>query len=147
MALLPDFVDLLDPVEQDSFLSMRETLFKSVKGCRHAFDSVLLALRRFAGAGPSEAWKLSLVCGVAWPPPGPFLAVNVDRLRHVLNLGKSSIYGKLGGIGYITASQDQERLVEALGAYFPAVATSELRQWTFRVRPADLPPGLPLCVN
>jgi hypothetical protein len=133
---IPPFFELLTPADQEGYEYLRSQV--SSDGYRHhrhhrldAFSTALSSIRSYCEKGDADDSLRSLVCGVCHLSDS--IAVNVRRLRFLVEKCKSSINGSFQRMGYLpfvgkTASLDvlSDRIPQIRGNY------TELREWSFR---------------
>jgi hypothetical protein len=132
----PPFFDLLSPSDQEEYYKLRALV--SSESCRHnrhhrldTFSDVLSSIRSYCERGDSNDGLRALVCGVCHLSDS--IAVNVRRLRILVEKCKSSINGsfqRMGFLPFIGKTEALDRLTEKMpqikGNY------NELREWSYR---------------
>jgi hypothetical protein len=134
----PDHWNILSDVDKEVYLRIRSALSApSIRNKRNKriddFKEVLDAIDIFLNTDERDKWKRSLVCGVCRLTDG--IAINPNRLQHLIFKCKSSINGCLKGIGYDIVVSNAA-LSQELVRQIPILRNdlAELRQWTIRTR-------------
>jgi hypothetical protein len=95
------------------------------------FSEVMAQIHFFCLRGDTSDWKRCLVCGILWTGNG--VAINIRKLKLLLDKSKSSINGSLQRIG-LKKLPKQKSNMNLMIRFFPLLESNfqELREWTVR---------------
>ena len=132
----PKYFFLLNESDQESYLSLQESLLSAAKK-RHRGQRLIILkdclekIIKYAHQGNSEDNIRCCVCGVCQLNCG--IAINSRQLKFLINKCKSSVNGALKLMGYkttVSRGDINSELVTFLSMF--KANTKELRQWSIR---------------